>query len=133
MGRFITLVVMAGLLAVPLAAGAQLEALDELKHTTPEQRAGVQTELMKKDLGLSKDQAEKVAAINLEYAEKNDPVLKGDDGMFKKIRLLRKERDAKQAALAKVLTAEQSKKLAASREKLRQQARERLSAKSDAP
>lgn len=126
MRRILMSVVMVGLLAGPTAGLAQGDALAELKHTTPEQRATVQTEFMKEKLGLSKEQAEKVAAINLEFAKKSDPVLKSDDGMFKKMRLLRSDRDAKQAALSKVLSPEQDAKLAASREEMRERMKKRF-------
>ncbi len=126
MKRIIILAVMAGLLGSPLGASAQLEALDELKHTSPEQRAKVQTAFLKDRLGLSQDQVQKVAAINLEYAEKNDPILKGEGGMFKKIRLLREDREAKAASLDAVLTSEQRATLAASREEMQQQMKKRL-------
>ena len=126
MRRILMFVVVVGLLATPPAVLAQGDALAELKNTTPEQRATVQTGFMKEKLGLSKEQAEKVAAINLEFAKKSDPVIKGDEGMFKKMRLLRADRDAKQAALSKVLSREQDAKLAASREEMRERMKKLL-------
>jgi len=131
MRRVSVFVVLAVLVSAPGFARGQLEPLDELKHTTPQQRAEVQTEFMKEKLDLTPEQAEKVATLNLEYAKKADPVLKSDDGLFKKVRLLRADRDAKKAALDEVLTPEQSEKLASLRDALRQRMKEKLAKKAE--
>ena len=60
--------------------------LDELKNTTPAERAKAQTAMMKAKLGLSEDQVAKVGALNLKYAEKMDPIIKGTEGPFMKAR-----------------------------------------------
>ena len=59
--------------------------LDRLKDTTPEQRADLQTEFVKSKLGLTAEQEKAVADINLKYAKKMDPIIKGSAGKFMKL------------------------------------------------
>ena len=81
-----------------LAARAGAEGLDDLKNTTPAERAAAQTAMMKEKLGLSAEQAPKVAAINEKYAAQMDPILKGSDGMFSKMRAMKEVVDRCHAA-----------------------------------
>jgi hypothetical protein len=72
-------------------------SMDNLKNATPEQRAQMQTGLMKNKLKLDTNQVLKVQAINLKYAQKFEPIIKGSDGRMKKAReamALQKQKDA---------------------------------------
>ena len=95
------------LLAAVLGTGVVLGQRKELAKTTPEQRAKIQTDLMKSILSLKDDQLDQVAKINQEFAEKADPLLKGSEGdltLMKQMNALDKEKDTE---LQKVLTSEQ--------------------------
>jgi hypothetical protein len=75
------------------AANAQ----DALKQSTPEQRAQLQTGMMKTKLKLDSTQAKKVQAINLKYAQQLDPIIKSDSRSFKTLmraRSIQKDKDA---------------------------------------
>jgi len=99
--------------------------LDKLKNTKPEERAKIQTELMDHQLGLTADQKPKIAAINLEYAKKAQPVLESGRP-FAEMRELKELDQQKDAALKPVLTPDQYTKYAAGKEELRQKLDERL-------
>lgn len=98
-------------IAVTCMAFSHLTAQSKsLKDSTPEQRAKMQTEWMKTKLALNSTQIKQVYDLNLEYARKNDPVLKSNDSKlakFKKLKALQKE---KSSFLSKVLNEEQYKK-----------------------
>jgi hypothetical protein len=52
----------------------------KIKQTTPEQRAKMQTEWMTSKLALNTKQVEQVSALNLQYAQKNDPIIQSNEG-----------------------------------------------------
>ncbi|WP_449399009.1 hypothetical protein [Chryseobacterium wanjuense] len=82
----------------------------KLKDSTPEQRAKMQTEWMKTKLALNTTQIQQVYALNLQYAQKNDPVIQSNEGKlakFKKLKALQKE---KSDALSQILDEGQYKK-----------------------
>ncbi|WP_027381487.1 hypothetical protein [Chryseobacterium daeguense] len=82
----------------------------KLKDSTPEQRAKMQTEWMKTKLALNTTQVQQVYALNLQYAQKNDPVIQSNEGKrakFKKLKAFQKE---KSDALSHILDAGQYKK-----------------------
>jgi hypothetical protein len=81
----------------------------DLKNKTPEQRAGFQTSMMKSKLNLDSDQAAKVQAINLKYAQKFEPIIKSGDSRFSRLRQARALQKAKDAELKTVFTAGQYK------------------------
>ena len=111
------------LMAFAFSASAQL---DKLKSTTPEQRAGVQTDLMKSTLGLTSEQTPKVADINLKYAKRMDPIIKGSAGPLVKIRQTKEVEQEKEAELRQVLSPEQFQKLLASKEEMREKFEEKI-------
>ncbi len=57
-----------------------------LKQTTPEQRAKMQTEWMRTKLALNTKQVEQVYALNLQYAQKNDPIIQSNEGRLSKFK-----------------------------------------------
>jgi hypothetical protein len=75
-----------------------------LENSTPEQRAQLQTAFMKDTLKLDMGVLAKVQAINLKYAQAAEPVLKGDDNMFKKRSKMHEIMDAKDKELKGILT-----------------------------
>src|SRR5262245_42244591 len=104
------LLVFISVLLVRSAVGANL---DELKNTTPEQRATVQTTMMQTKLGLKEAEVPKVAAINRKYAEKMEPIINGSEGPLMKMRDAKAIEQQKEAELKKVLSPDQFQKFLA--------------------
>jgi Spy/CpxP family protein refolding chaperone len=126
-----TLMVVAGLvLSLSIAASAQLAAL---KNTTPQQRATLLTRLMEKRLKLTGNTLQQVSAINLEYANKMQPILQGADRPLEEMREARQINEQKDAALQKVLSPEQFQQYQAAKEQLRQQFEQRIAQHAKAP
>jgi len=74
-----------GLCLLSFSVLASAEDMSFLLETTPNQRAESQTRFMANKLGLNGEALQKVQAINQEYAEKVEPVLKGSAmGLVKK-------------------------------------------------
>jgi hypothetical protein len=113
------------LVAVVWASAASAQ-MDKLKSSTPQQRADAQTEYMQSKLALTPDQTPKVAAINLEYAQQMDPILKGSDGPLVKMRAMRGIQDAKDGELQGVLTPEQFTQYQAMKEEMREKIEKKL-------
>jgi len=115
-------------LAVALALGVAASAQERptLANSTPEQRAKVQTEFMTSKLELAPDQATKVQGINLKYAQKLEPVLKGTESQMLKVRAAADISRQKDTEFKQVLSDEQYKKYLASKEEMRAHAEQRL-------
>ena len=114
-----------------LVASSAWGQLDALKDTTPAERAKVQTELMKTRLGLTDAQTSKVAVINEKYAERMEPVIKGAENPFLKVREVRDIEQAKEGELKGVLSGEQFQKFLDSKAEIRQQFDERFRTKGE--
>jgi len=56
-----------------------------LMNSTPAQRADLQNTFMKDKLHLDEATMTKIKAINIKYAEKMEPILKGDENQFSKM------------------------------------------------
>ena len=123
----IAFVAAVGSLLFTLAASAQL---DELKNTTPEQRAKALTEMMTTKLGLTPEQTGKVAELNLTYANKMDPLIKGSAGSLVRMREMKQINQAKEAQLKQILTPQQFEKYLASKEQMRENLAEKVEEKS---
>ena len=113
-----------------IAAPRAWAQLDKLKNTTPEERAKAQTELMKSKLDLTADQLPKVADLNLKYAQKMEPILKGDAGWFMKMHEVKEISGAKEAELKQILSPEQFDKYLASKAEMRERFEEEFGKKS---
>lgn len=100
------LVLLLGL--TPMALRAQ--SMEDFKNSTPEERAQMQTEYLKTNLGLDEQQTQKVSGINLKYAEKMQSVLQGSGGRFAKMKAAKSVNQEKDAELKQVFTSEQAKK-----------------------
>jgi hypothetical protein len=118
-----TLLLAAVLLVAAPALGADIEALGD---TTPKERAEAQTLLMKEKLRLDDAKVEKVRAINLKYAEKMEPVLKGSDGPLMKGREARNFQAQKEGELQAVLSADEFKKYVAAKGEMRREVVQRI-------
>ena len=80
----------------------------------------MQTEFMTSRLGLTPDQTRTVGALNLKYAQRMEPVIKGSEGPFMKLRQMREINQGKEAELQGILSPDQYAKYQASREEMRQ-------------
>ena len=79
--------------------------MDELKNSTPEQRAEMQTQWMKSNLAL--DAKASTSAINLKYAKETHAMVSSDSPKLQKLQSFRKNSQAKDAELKSVFTPEQ--------------------------
>ena len=95
--------------------------LDELKNTTPGERASLQTELMKSKLALTAEQTQAVADLNLKYANRMEPIIKGSSNSLSKMFQMRKINNGNETELKRILSPEQWEKFDASRDEMRQQ------------
>jgi len=114
------------LVAALVSARAWPADLDALKDTTPKERATAQTMMMKSKLDLTEAQTPKLAAINQKYAEKMEPVIKGSEGPFMKMRAVKDIESQKEAELKKVLTPEQFQKFLAGKDEMREHLIDRI-------
>jgi|SRR5262249_42596118 len=115
--------------AAALLIGSAAPAQERLANSTPEMRAKIQTEFMTKKLGLKADQIPKVQEINLKYAQKMEPVLKGNEGPLVKMRAAKAIDQDKEAELGKVLSKEQYQQYLASKEEMREKLEQRIEEK----
>jgi len=113
------------LLAVPPVARAQM---DKLASTTPQERAKMQTEFMKNRLDLTPEQLQRVGALNLKYAQRMDPVIKGSEGPLMKMRQMREINEAKVGELKGILSP-QFEKYLASKEEMREKFEQKMEEK----
>ena len=108
----------AALVLALLASPAAAADLDALKDTTPAERAKAQTAMMKTKLGLSDAEVAKIGPMNLKYAERMEPIIKGSEGPLIRMKSMRGVEEAKEAELKTVLTADQFTKFEASKEEM---------------
>jgi hypothetical protein len=92
------------LLSLPQLALAQM---DQLKDTTPEQRAQMQTKWMENNLSLDAKTSASVAAINLKYAKETESLMAANEPKFKKLMAFKENSNAKDAELKAIFTPEQ--------------------------
>jgi hypothetical protein len=82
----------------------------KIKQTTPEQRAKMMTEWMTSKLALNTKQVEQVSALNLQYAQKNDPIIQSNEGKLAKFKKMKALQNEKSNAMSQILDAGQYKK-----------------------
>jgi hypothetical protein len=92
------------LLSLPQLALAQM---DQLKDTTPEQRAQMQTKWMESNLSLDAKTSASVSAINLKYAKQTESLMDTNEPKFKKLMAFKENSSAKDAELKAIFTPEQ--------------------------
>ena len=118
--RFALASLVSALLLAASGASAQGQALEKLAGTTPQQRAGIQTMFLKSKLGLSAEQAQKLEAINLKYAQQMQPILESSERPLMKMGQVHRVEEAKDAEMRQLLSPEQYSKYQASKEELRE-------------
>jgi len=96
------------------------------KDTTPAERAKAQNAMMRSRLGLTDEQASRVAALNQKYAEKMEPVIKGSSGPLVKMREVKEIEQQKEAELKQVLSPEQFEKFLAAKDQMREELEQRI-------
>jgi len=101
------MLVAAMLIGAALNQVSAAQDIRSIKNKTPEQRAQLQTSLLKSKLKLDTLVIVKLQAINLKYAQKMEPIIKGDEGKLKKYRAVIAIQKAKDAELRKLFSAEQ--------------------------
>lgn len=100
--------------------------LDKLRNTTPAERAGMQTEFMPSKLDLTPDQKRAVTDLNLKYANRMEPVIKGSERLLARARPMREINQEKETELRGLLSPQQWEKDEASRAELRQKFEKRM-------
>ena len=83
------------------------DGMEKLKNSTPAQRAAYQTKLMQEKLKLDPGQLKKAEAINLKYAEKFQPIIKGSGSRMSKIKQAKALQEQKDNELQTVFTKDQ--------------------------
>jgi hypothetical protein len=92
---------------VLLAATLAVAQMDELKNSTPEERATLQTDWMKTNLALDDKTTTAVSAINLKYAQETQTLMDSQEPRLGKLMTFRKNSEAKDAEIKALLTPEQ--------------------------
>jgi hypothetical protein len=115
-------------LVLLLATRVGAEGLDDLKDTTPAERAAAQTMMMKEKLGLTDEQTPKIKAINEKYAEQMEPIIKGSNGMLMKMRAMKQVEDQKEVELKGVLSDDQFQQFQGMKSEMRDKLMERIKA-----
>ena len=113
------------LLLYSVAASAQSQ-IEAIAKTSPEQRADIQTGLMKERLALTDEQLPKVAAINLAIAQKMQPVLESSEGPMLRMRKARANEAERDTALQQVLTPQQYQQWLAAKDQIKQKAEQKI-------
>ncbi len=109
-----------------VTAHAQME---ELKNTTPEQRAKLETAFMKFKLQLSPEQVQQVGAINFKYAQQMEPLINGPGRKLGKVRQASAINQAKDQEMQTVLSPDQFGRYMASKEEMRRKVADKVRAK----
>jgi len=117
------LIIAAGILFIT-SINAQSVNRDSLKNATPEQRAQIQSNMMKNKLALTDDQYRQVSDINLKYARKMDNLKQNGGGKFSKTRKAKSILSDKDDELQKVLTKEQFEKYETFKKEMMNKARD---------
>lgn len=101
--------VVLGLTIVLLSSHIASAQDENLKNTTPEQRAQKQTEWMKTNLSLDSTAVAAVYDINLKYAKQTQDLRNSNGSRLQKLREMKASSEDKDNELKKVLTPEQFK------------------------
>ena len=116
-------------LVLPAVAVAQLE---DIKKSTPEQRAPMPDEWMQSNLSLDEQTRERVTAINLKYAKETQALAAAPGADFKKLMTFRGNAQAKDAELKGILTAEQYSTYEQKKSEMEAQVKQKLQEKHQA-
>ena len=102
------------------------QASEQLKNSTPEQRAQKITDWMKTNLQLTDEQATSVHAINLKYANENESLKEDASDRRAKYKKLKDTQAAKDQELKGALTVEQFNTYLSKKKELQQKMREEV-------
>lgn len=108
-----------------LFAGSALAQQKQLADLPAEERAKLQTQRMEETLHLDSAQAAKVAAINLSYARKMDPVIARGGSRLSKLRAFQQVNAAKEKELQMVLNREQFRQFKQQQQEMKQELKKR--------
>lgn len=97
------------LLIIAFARPVMAQSTTAMKNKTPEERAQFQTNLLKEKLSLDSGQTAQLNKINLKYAQKNEPIIKGNGSKFSKFKEIKDLQKQKDAELKNIFTADQYK------------------------
>ena len=117
-----TIFILTALLAITLQARGQ--ASQQLKNSTPEERAQKITDWMKTTLQLSDEQATSIHAINIKYANQNESLKEDASGRRAKHKKLKDSQEAKDQELKGMLTPEQFKTYLSKKKELQEKVRD---------
>ena len=117
------LIIVAGILSIT-SINAQSVNRDSLKNATPEQRAQMQSDMMKNKLALTDEQYKQVSDITLKYARKMDDLKQNGGGKFSKARKAKSIMSDKDDELQKVFTKEQFEKYETLKKEMMDKARD---------
>jgi hypothetical protein len=92
------------LLVLVLGPSFALAQMDELKNTTPEERAQLQNKWMDSNLSLDAKTSATVADINLKYAKETQSLMDSGGPNLQKLMTFRKNSQAKDAELKAIFT-----------------------------
>jgi hypothetical protein len=90
-----------------LLGSLAMAQLDELKNSTPEERATLQTDWMKTNLSLDEKATAAVSAINLKYAKEMQALMDSSSPRLEKLMTFRRNSAAKDTEIRTLLTPEQ--------------------------
>jgi hypothetical protein len=110
-----------------LFAGSAFAQQNRLADIPAEERAQLQTQRMKETLHLDSAQVAKVAAINLSYARKMDPVIAGSGSRLSKLRAFQQVNAAKDKELQMVLSQKQFREFKQQQQEMKQALKKRKS------
>ncbi|WP_353719849.1 hypothetical protein [Dyadobacter sp. 676] len=102
-----------------------LLAQRQLPDKPANERAAAQTQRMTTSLQLDSVQAGKVARINLTYAQRMEPVMRGNGSRISKLKAIRTMQKEKEAELKQVLTREQFEQFKQQQQAVKDEIKER--------
>jgi hypothetical protein len=100
-----------------------------MNETTPEERAELQTEYMKKSLMLSSEQEPKIHDLNLKYAKKMQDAYNTNDRKLQKLKTMKAVGSQKDQEIKSILNPEQYATYEKNKEEMKEKIRERAKEK----
>ena len=116
---------LAGLLLTCFSQNLIFAQGDELKNTTPEERAEFLTQWMQSELSLDSAVVPVVYDINLKYSKKNQKIMDSGDQKIQKYKSFKATSEAKDSELKNIFTLEQYNLYQEKKDELRQKMKER--------
>ena len=114
------------LAAITITFQANAQASQQMKNSTPEERAQKITDWMKTNLQLSDEQTTTVHAINIKYANENEVLKDSGSGRRDKYKKYKDSQAAKDHELKGTLTSEQFSTYLSKKKELQDKMREEV-------